>query len=279
MFDVSFAVAFTAGIVSFLSPCVLPIIPGYLSYISGVGIEDVAERKRLINLRVFFSALFFVAGFIIIFTLLGASASFIGSFLKNYQREIAQIGGGIVIFFGLHFSGLFFSKHFNKIVILSIILGLIVHLADIISRKELLSLYLAIAIAYGLYLLKAHHLLYRQARPEIRTRISFLGAFLLGIVFALGWSPCIGPVLGSILLYASQKETVMEGAFLLFAYSIGLGIPFLIAGLLFSAFIEFIKSFGRYFRYVEIVGGLLLISLGVLLAVDRLSLLSDIATF
>jgi len=107
MFDVSFAVAFTAGIVSFLSPCVLPIIPGYLSYISGVGIEDVAERKRLINLRVFFSALFFVAGFIIIFTLLGASASFIGSFLKNYQREIAQIGGGIVIFFGLHFSGLF----------------------------------------------------------------------------------------------------------------------------------------------------------------------------
>ncbi len=279
MFDVSLAVAFTAGIVSFLSPCVLPIIPGYLSYISGVGVEDVTKNRRLINFKVFISALFFVLGFIIIFTLLGASASFIGSFLKNYQREIAQVGGGVVIFFGLHFSGLFLSRHLNKIIILFVVAGLIAHLLDIITRRELLSLYLAIAIAYGLYLLKAHHLLYRQARPEVRTKVSFLGAFILGIVFALGWSPCIGPVLGSILLYASQKETVMEGAILLLAYSSGLAIPFLVSGLLFSAFIEFIKNFGKYFKYVEITGGVLLITLGVLLAVDKLSLLSDIATF
>ncbi len=279
MFDVSFFVAFTAGILSFLSPCVLPIIPGYLSYISGVGIEDVSDKSKKINFHVFFSAVFFVLGFIIIFTLMGASASFIGSLLKSYQRDIAQIGSGIVIFFGLHFSGILLSKHFHKIVGASVTLVIILFLTKLLSKDDFFSLILAIAIVYGLYLLKVHHFLYRQARPEIRTKISFIGAFILGTVFALGWSPCIGPVLGSILLYASQKDTVMEGALLLTTYSLGLGIPFLIAGLLFSAFIEFIKKFGKYFKYVEIAGGVLLIALGILLALDRLTLISDILTF
>ena len=279
MFDVSFFVAFTAGILSFLSPCVLPIIPGYLSYISGVGMEDISSGSKKINLHVFFSALFFVLGFIVIFTVMGASASFLGSLLKSYQRDIAQVGSGIVIFFGLHFSGLLLSKHFHKIVGISVLFTILLFTLKFINKSDFLSLLLAIAIAYGLYLLKVHHLLYRQARPEIRAKASFIGAFILGTVFALGWSPCIGPVLGTILLYASQKETVMEGAFLLTAYSLGLGIPFLIAGLLFSAFIEFIKKFSKYFRYIEITGGVLLVSLGVLLALDKLTLISDLLIF
>ena len=123
----------------------------------------------------------------------------------------------------------------------------------------------------ALYLFGAHGYLYRQLKKEAKAKASYIGAFLIGLVFAFGWTPCIGPVLGSILFLASQQETVREGAAMLFLFSLGLGIPFLVAGLLFSLFLSFVKKFSRFFGVVELIGGLLLISLGILLVLDKLS--------
>ncbi len=270
MFEVSFFGAFLAGILAFLSPCVLPIIPAYLSYVSGVGVEELQRERRLINPQVFMSALFFVIGFSLVFTLLGASASFIGQMLRDYQSQIAQIGGGIVIFFGLHFAGVLLRQNFLKELIGVEAFLFALYVFKAISLETFLALSGALAIVLGMYMFGVHEYLYRQFKVEAKTKVSYLGAFVIGLIFAFGWTPCIGPVLGSILFIASQQDTVGQGAMLLLLFSVGLGIPFLIAGLLFSAFLSFVKRFGKFFGYVEFVGGLLLISLGVLLVLDKL---------
>ncbi len=270
MFEVSFVGAFLAGLVAFLSPCILPIIPAYLSYVSGVGVEELQRERKLFNVKVFLSALFFVVGFSIIFTLLGASASYIGQLLRDYQTQIAQIGGGVVIFFGLHFAGAFLRPNFLKELIGVEALLFALYVFKAISLDTFMALSGAMAVVLALYLFGVHQYLYRQFKAEAKTKASYLGAFLIGIIFAFGWTPCIGPVLGSILFIASQQETVGQGALLLLLFSVGLGIPFLIAGLLFSAFLGFVKRFGKFFGYVEFVGGLLLISLGILLVLDKL---------
>ncbi len=271
MLEVTFLSAFLAGILAFLSPCVLPIIPAYISYISGVGAEEVQKESRTFNTKVFLSALFFVVGFSIVFTLLGAGASLVGQFLRAYQTEIAKVGGGLVIFFGLHFAGAFLRPNFLKELIGVEAFLLALHLFGIMSRDAFLNLTGALAVVLALYLFGAHEYLYRQLKTEVRAEVSYIGAFLIGTVFAFGWTPCIGPILGSILFLASQQETVREGAIMLLLFSFGLGIPFLIAGLLFSVFLNFVKKFSRFFGVVEIIGGLLLISLGVMLVLDKLS--------
>ncbi|AAC06911.1 cytochrome c biogenesis protein CcdA [Aquifex aeolicus] len=274
--DVTVISAFLGGLLSFLSPCILPIIPAYLSYISGVGVSDVETQKGKVNWKVFFSALYFVLGFTLVFTGLGASATFVGQLLHDYQEWIIRVGSGLVIFFGLHFAGVFLWKHFLKVYIPIGILIPVLYFLKLLSWNEFFNLMFAYAVVLILYLVKAHEFLYRQLKIEAKAEISYLGAFLMGVVFAFGWSPCIGPVLGSILFLASQQETVAKGALLLFVYSIGLGIPFLLAGLLFSLFLNFVRSFSRYFKYVEIAGGVLLVSLGLLLALDKLSLIANI---
>ena len=271
MFEVTFIGAFLAGILAFLSPCVLPIIPAYLSYISGVGVEEIQREGRILNTRIFLSSLLFVIGFSIVFTLLGAGASFIGQFLRAYQTEIAKFGGGLVVFFGLHFAGAFLRPNFLKELIGVEAFLVALYLFDILSKDTFLNLTGALAVVLALYLLGVHEQLYKQLKKEAKAKASYLGAFLVGLIFAFGWTPCIGPVLGSILFLASQQETVGEGAVLLFIFSLGLGIPFLVAGLLFSLFLNFIKRFRRFFGVVEFVGGLLLISLGILLVLDKLS--------
>jgi len=276
--EVTLLGALLAGVLSFLSPCVLPIVPAYLSYISGVGSAELEKEKKPINLKVFISSLFFVAGFSVVFVALGASATFIGNLLQEYQNWIRIVGSGLVIFFGLHFAGVFFWRHFPKALVGVGILIPILYLLRLINKEEALGLLVAYGIVVFLYLIKAHEFLYRQLKLEAKTEVSSFGAFLIGVFFASGWSPCIGPVLGSILFLASQQETVGKGALLLLAYSIGLGIPFLLAGLLFSAFLNFVRSFSRFFKYVEIVGGVLLITLGLLLALDKLSLLANIGS-
>ena len=271
MFEVTFLGAFLAGILAFLSPCVLPIIPAYLSYISGVGIEEVQRERRLINPKIFFATLFFVIGFSLVFTMLGAGASFIGQFLRTYQTEIAKVGGGLVIFFGLHFAGAFLRPNFLKELIGVQAFLTALHLFGVISKDGFYSLTGALAVVLALYLFGVHEYLYRQMKTEAKAKASYLGAFIIGVVFAFGWTPCIGPILGSILFLASQQDTVREGAVMLLLFSFGLGIPFLIAGLLFSLFLNFVKKFGRFFRVIELVGGLLLISLGIMLVLDKLS--------
>ena len=274
--EVTFLGAFLAGILSFLSPCVLPIVPAYLSYISGVGVSELQGEKRLVNPKVFFSSLFFVIGFSLVFVTMGASASFIGTLLQEYQDWVRMVGSGLVVFFGLHFAGLFLWKHFPKLLAAVGVLIPLLYFFKLVHKDELLGLVVAYVIVLILYLLKVHEFLYRQLKIEAKAQVSYFGAFLMGLVFAFGWSPCIGPVLGSILLLASQQETVGQGAMLLLVYSIGMGIPFLLAGLLFSAFLNFVKGFSRFFKYVEVVGGVLLITLGLLLALDKLSLLANI---
>ena len=271
MFEVTFLGAFIAGVLAFLSPCVLPIIPAYLSYISGVGIEEVQEERKLFNVRIFLATLFFVIGFSIVFTMLGAGASFIGQFLRTYQTEIAKVGGGLVIFFGLHFAGAFLRPNFLRelIGVQSFITAL--YLFGVIGKETFFNLTGALAVVLTLYLFGVHEYLYRQLKTEAKAKASYVGAFLIGVVFAFGWTPCIGPILGSILFLASQQETVREGAVMLLLFSFGLGVPFLIAGLLFSLFLGFVKKFGRFFGVVEFIGGLLLITLGILLVLDKLS--------
>lgn len=273
MGEVSLFIAFTAGVLSFLSPCVLPIIPGYISYISGVGIQEVKERAGF-SKKAFLASFLFVLGFSLVFTLMGAGATAVGGLLREYQDAIAKVGGGLVVFFGLHFAGVFLRPNFLKELFGVACLLTALYLFGIVSQKTLFELLGIILVVAFLYLFGFHELLYRQLRKEVKGSVSGLGAFLVGMLFAFGWSPCIGPVLGSILLYASQQETALEGAKLLFAYSLGLGIPFLAAGGLVSGFLRFVKSFGRFFSLIELIGGLLLVLLGVLLTTGKLAEIS-----
>ncbi len=275
MGEISLLIAFSAGILSFLSPCVLPIIPGYLSYISGVGAQEAKEGGSF-NWKVFSASLLFVIGFSIVFTLMGATATGIGGLLREYQIYIAKVGGSLVVFFGLHFAGLMLRQNFLKELLGIASLFIALFFFGVISQKLLFDILGIILMVAFLYLFGLHEILYRQMRKEVKGNIAGIGALFMGMFFAFGWSPCIGPVLGSILLYASQQETALQGATLLFAYSLGLGIPFLIAGGLLSAFLGFVRKFSKFFGLVEIVGGFLLILLGFLITTGKLAEISAI---
>lgn len=266
-------IAFSAGVLSFLSPCVLPIIPGYISYISGVGAQEVREGKTF-SKKAFLASFLFVVGFSVVFTLMGATATGIGALLKDYQQYIAKLGGGLIVFFGLHFAGVMLREDFLKKLFGVFAFLVSLFLFGVISQRLLFDLLGIVLVVAFLYLFGLHEVLYRQLRKELKGSTSGLGAMLMGMLFAFGWSPCIGPVLGSILLYASQQETALQGAMLLFAYSMGMGIPFLIAGGLLSAFLGFVKSFSKFFGLVEVVGGILLVFLGILLTTGKLAELS-----
>ncbi|HET7308255.1 MAG TPA: cytochrome c biogenesis protein CcdA [Gammaproteobacteria bacterium] len=243
MNDISIFAALVAGIVSFLSPCVLPLVPGYLSYISGVSQQDfavaasaggeaVADRAALLR-GVTVNAIFFVLGFTTIFVALGASATSIGSFLFHSSAVFTRVAGVVIIVFGLHISGL-------------------------------------LRIPF----------LYREKRYQTSERPrSLAGAYGIGMAFAFGWTPCIGPILGSVLAMAATRSTVTEGIGLLTVYSLGLGLPFIAAALGFNYLISFITRFRRFFRGVEIVAGVLLIAIGVLVLTGRMTWLSQQLSF
>ena len=224
--DITFVTILIAGVLSFLSPCVLPLVPPYLTYLAGVSIDDVkgseeAQGRFSFNGRIVTNALFFVFGFSVVFISLGAGASTIGSLIRQYQDVLAVIAGLIIIAMGLHFLGLF-------------------------------------RIA----------MLYQEARFQVSDRVlrssSLSGSFLMGLAFAFGWTPCIGPVLGAILGVASSHDTAGEGARLLAIYSAGLGIPFLLAALFAQPFVRFLARFNRHMGLVEKVMGALLVLTGIL---------------
>ncbi|WP_027233239.1 cytochrome c biogenesis CcdA family protein [Phyllobacterium sp. UNC302MFCol5.2] len=221
--DVSYLTAIGAGALSFLSPCVLPLVPPYLCYMAGVTVEDFrsgSPQARISPVRqaLLMSSLAFVLGFTTVFVLLGAGASTIGGFLRMWQQEIAIAAGIVIILMGLNFLGVF------KLAFLS-----------------------------------------REARFQTQGKpANPLSAYVMGLAFAFGWTPCIGPVLGPILALAGARDTVADGAILLAVYSLGLGIPFIVAALFSGLFMKFLGRFRMHLGKVEKVMGGLLVVTGIL---------------
>lgn len=216
--DVTILAALVAGIVSFLSPCVLPLVPPYLVFLAGTSIERLAggEVKAGAKRATVAAALLFVAGFSTVFVALGASASVIGALLRAYSGPLAMVAGIAIIVMGLHFLGVF-------------------------------------RIAF----------LMREKRAEVEKPVGLWGAYVIGLAFAFGWTPCIGPILAAILAVAASEQTVARGAGLLAVYSLGLGIPFVIAAFAIEPFAAFLSRFKRHLRRVEQAMGVLLVLTGI----------------
>ncbi len=233
--DITYLVAFTAGILSFFSPCVLPLIPSYITYITGLSFGQLNEAHPGYRVRwtVLFHTLVFVLGFSTVFISLGALAAVASSTFQEHLQQgmvwLQRVGGVLIFLFGLHMSGIF---HFG------ILLG--------------------------------------EKRVQIHQKpAGFFGTFLVGLAFAAGWTPCIGPILGGILMMvAGTSQNYTQGVLLLTVYSAGLGIPFIIAGLLFHGFLSFFNRFRKYIRITEIVTGLLLMAVGVMLFFGYFAVLS-----
>jgi cytochrome c-type biogenesis protein len=226
MADVSFPVAFAAGVISFLTPCVFPLVPPYLVYLSGASIEQMqAAQNVAIRRRALLMAACFVLGFSIVFiSIFGAGASLLGGLVADHKDTLAVIGGVVIIIMGLHFLGLF---------------------------------------RIGM--------LMREARFQAGDGGSALGALIMGLSFGFGWTPCIGPVLGAIATRAAQEASLGYGVGLLATYSIGLGVPFLIAALFVKPFMAFLHRFKRHLSTVERAMGALLVLTGVLFLTGSIS--------
>ena len=226
MKEVSFPLAFLAGVLSFLSPCVLPLVPSYVSFITGISFKELTvgtDRKKIRRLTIT-NSLAFIAGFSVFFILLGVSSSEIGRFLSGYANLIRIIGGILVIIFGLFIAGFL--------------------------RLDFLM-------------------------PEKKIRLSgkpagYIGTFIVGMTFGAGWSPCIGPILGTILVYAGAKGSALFGFQLLSVYSLGLAVPFFLSAVAINLFLMYSIRVARHMRVVKIGSGLLLILFGIMLLTDQL---------
>jgi len=216
--NVSFLWAFAAGFVSFLGPCVLPLIPGFLSFISGLSAEELETGDTDVRLRILVASILFVLGFSTIFVLMGASASFIGGRLLQYRDILNKVSAVMIIFFGLSLMGLFDLS-----------------------------------------------MLQTRALHAKMKNTGLLSVFLLGMAFAVGWTPCVGPILTSILTYAGTTGTVTTGMGLLATYSLGLGVPFILSGLLFNHFLTAFGWLRKRYQTIAVAGGLLLVAMGVLI--------------
>jgi cytochrome c-type biogenesis protein len=240
----SVGAVFAAGLLSVFSPCVMPLMPAYLSLISGVSVEEMqegVEHEPRMRRRVLLACLGFVAGFSTVFVVLGASATALGRMLRIWRTEvfgvefgIAQLAGVLIIVMGLHMMGL-----------------------------------LRLGLLYQ----------DRHFRVGNRKKMSALGTYLVGAAFAFGWSPCVGPILAGVLGIAGSQETVGRGMVLLGVYSAGLGVPFLLAGWSIDFFFRAFQRMKRYFRVVELASGALLVAVGLLVATDQLSALNSYFTF
>ncbi len=225
--------AFLAGVLSFLSPCVLPLVPGYVSLISGTSVEELQSAERRILRTVMLHSLTFVLGFSVVFIALGAVATGVGQIVNQYHSLLSKIAGIVVILFGLHLTGLLKIK--------------------------------------ALYADKRLH--------DVKGGASAMGSFAVGFAFAFGWTPCIGPILATILVLAGAQETVWKGVLLLAVYSLGLAVPFLLTSLGVDRFLAFYGRFRRHLHTVEVFSGVLLIAIGVLIFLNNLRLLSGYLSF
>ena len=219
--DITFYGAFIAGIISFLSPCILPIIPPYICFLAGMSLDQVTEKSKSFDVgrKIMVSALAFVLGFATVFILLGASTSFLGQKLVDYFDILKYFAGAIIILMGLHFLG-----------VLRI------------------------------------NLLYRQAKLDVQKKpAGVVGSYFVGLAFAFGWTPCVGPILAALLFVAGAEESATQGALLLGAYAAGIGIPFLLAAAFAGPFIAFMRKFSSHMGTVEKVMGVMLVITGILI--------------
>jgi cytochrome c-type biogenesis protein len=216
MLSVSLPAAMLGGLISFLSPCVLPLVPPYLSFLAGTTFDRLNAGDGAVRQRALLAALLFVAGFSTVFVLLGATASALGQVIRQYLDVLSTVAGVTIIIMGLHFLGVF---------------------------------------RIGL--------LYREARFNLDKPVGLWGAYVMGLAFAFGWTPCIGPVLAAILAVAGSEASVSRGAILLAAYSLGLGIPFLLAAFAMKPFVAVLKRMRSRFGMIEKVMGVLLVLTGI----------------
>lgn len=231
MKDISLLLAFSAGLLSFLSPCVLPLIPAYVSYLTGSSIEELKDDKA--KFSTLYKSFGFVLGFSIIFILMGVSITSLGKLLITHKDLLRKVGGTLIIVFGLHTIGVFKVKLF-----------------------------------YG----EKRFLLFDKVKGPF-------SSVIMGMAFAAGWTPCIGPILSSILIYATSMDSVGKGVLLLTMYSLGLAVPFILAAMAIGSFMEQFKRFSKYLPIVSTVSGVLMIIMGIMIFLNKLAILSQYASF
>jgi cytochrome c-type biogenesis protein len=222
--------AFLAGLLSFVSPCVLPLVPSYITYITGLSLDQLADsvERHLQRKTIAFNSLIFITGFSIVFIAFGASASLIGQVLTSYQHLLRKVGGVLIILFGLYLMG-------------------VVKLRFLMTERRI-------------------HL---RSRPA-----GYIGSLLIGATFAAGWTPCVGPLLGTMLLYASTTDTLADGVTLLTFYSLGLGLPLFATAMGVDRFLTYFKQVRAYLRMVSFTSGIFLIVFGLMVYSDSLSFLT-----
>jgi cytochrome c-type biogenesis protein len=225
MLDVTVGGAILAGLLSFLSPCVLPLVPPYLCFISGASLQDISERR---NPSALLPASAFVLGFATVFVALGVSASFIGRLMAEHGRHLALVSGVLIVLLGLQFMGILPTGILNREV---------------------------------------------RFQPG-RRPLGVMGAYLVGLAFAFGWTPCVGPILTTILLVAGAQDTVLRGTILLVAYAAGIGIPFLLAAMFVGAFLGWVRRFRQNVRWIERIAGALLVVTGALFLTNTMPAIS-----
>lgn len=231
MKDISILLAFSAGLLSFLSPCVLPLVPAYISYLTGSSIEELKYNKS--KLFILSKSFGFVLGFSIIFILMGVSITSIGKLLITHKNLFRKIGGIIIIIFGSHTIGIFNLK-----------------------------------------------LLYQEKRFLYFDKIKGpFSSLIMGMAFASGWTPCIGPILSSILIYATSMDSINKGVLLLVIYSIGLAIPFILTAMAIESFTEQFKKLSKYLPVISKISGILMIIIGIMIFTNKLALLSQYTSF
>jgi len=227
---ITYPAALFAGLLSFFSPCILPLIPAYFSFITGLSLDELTQDKKETRKKVILSTLFYVAGFSFIFILFGASASFLGGIVNQYAWVIRYLGGGIILVFGLHLLGLINIKTINF-----------------------------------------------EKRIHVKEKpLHLMGTFVIGMAFGAGWSPCIGPMLGSILIVAGNQDTIFQGILLLAVYSAGLAIPFLLMSFFINSILEIMKRATKFIGIFNKISGILLIVIGLLLIFDKFRLLGTL---
>jgi cytochrome c-type biogenesis protein len=280
--DVSLAGAFLAGLVSFLSPCVLPLVPGYISMLSGIGMEQL-RKGEVPSSSLLGSSLTFIAGFSVVFISFGASASAVGVFLKQNRNTLTPIAGALILLFGLHLLGLLIKLNPRAGIILGVVL-VALGIASLAHHGPLFAGFGALHFfsfsligffgpALARWLNRDVHLRNSVAQP------SAWSAFMLGFAFAFGWTPCIGPILTSVLALAAASDNIRRGVLLLAVYSAGLAIPFLLTALGIGKFMTFYKNFRKYLHAVELFSGALLLFVGGLVFVNKLTWLTAKLSF